>query len=1134
MNHGRELVPLTINVLAGGAPAGTLSATSLAFPRVKVGATTALTARLQNGGNAVLKVTGITRCDDASAAPFTWSPAAPLSIAPGGEATLSITYQPTVAASSTSCLRLGTNDPANPSIQLGVTGAADPAPAGVPGVALSGSSLSFGTGVLAGTYVKKTFDVQSSGAANLDVSGLAPCAGTAAGMFGFSSPLPGTIAPGEARTVTVSYTPTAAGSHAGCLTVTTSAGAIDVQLTGSAIMPAVTCTSCHGGKENASGAPPSDTSGESAVTRRGVGAHSAHLNTQLSPSTARQAADCTACHQAVPSFTSPLHRDGSTDVPFGGVAKAGGAAPSWNPQAPSCGTVYCHGATMPGGTNTAPGWTHVGAGEAACGKCHGVPPDESTGHPAVTGGLTACVSCHPKVMTAAGTVDPAGKHIDGVVDVATCTTCHGSGTQAAPPKDTKGNTATTALGVGAHLQHVNANAVAGAIACGECHGAAVGSCATPGTNGVVDVSFGALANQGTATTWDRTAATCAASYCHGGSGALTGGSATKPVWTRVDGTQASCGSCHGFPPPAPHAQNTSCDTCHPATVKPGGAIDVAGGKHLDGVVEVDSSTMTCSSCHGTPGRSGSDPFIAAAPPTGTNGETATTTRAVGAHLAHLQPGTLSKAYACTDCHNPPTAMDHANGVVEMSFSALAKGTGAPVFNGTTCASTYCHGNFTNGNTANAPSWTGGAAQVGCTSCHGSPPAGTHPANAACGNCHAGYTATTVDPAVHVNGLVEVSQSCTSCHGTSGVNAAPPKDTKGQTATTLVSVGAHQAHATTTLRAAIDCAECHGAAAASYTNTHPDNTVQVTFGALSNSQGGATAWNRTAATCASNYCHGGVAALKGGTATTPVWTRVDGTQKTCGSCHGNPPPASSGHVQRADCGSCHPGYTSSTVNLATHLDGTVEYPAQTCTSCHGSASLVAVAGADANVKAAPPVDTKANTAVTAAGVGVHQAHVNGARSKPVACAECHAGAVPPSTQPIHANGATTVAFGSVSRTGGAAPTYSTTALTCASTFCHGNFTGGAGAAATPAWTAAGALGCTSCHGDPPALPHPQDAACADCHGAGYSTTTVVASTHVDGVVNLTGVHPPGSCTACHGDATRTAVAGADANASSAPP
>ena len=48
------------------------------------------------------------------------------------------------------------------------------------------------------------------------------------------------------------------------------------------------------------------------------------------------------------------------------------------------------------------------------------------------------------------------------------------------------------------------------------------------------------------------------------------------------------------------------------------------------------------------------------------------------------------------------------------------------------------------------------------------------------------------------------------------------------------------------------------------------------------------WNPATGTCASTYCHGST--QLGGAHKVPVWTQVDGTQKTCGSCHGDPPPA----------------------------------------------------------------------------------------------------------------------------------------------------------------------------------------------------------------------------------------------------
>ena len=99
-------------------------------------------------------------------------------------------------------------------------------------------------------------------------------------------------------------------------------------------------------------------------------------------------------------------------------------------------------------------------------------------------------------------------------------------------------------------------------------------------------------------------------------------------------------------------------------------------------------------------------------------------------------------------------------------------------------------------------------------------------------------------------------------------------------------------------------------------------------------------------------------------------------------------------------------------------------------------------------------------------------------------------------------------------------------TCASTYCHGRFTGGAnaGAGATMSWTSTAQVTCTSCHGAPPATgQHGRHSgrSCGDCH-PGYTTTAVNAATHVNGskqignriisLVNRT-------CTnSCHGNET----------------
>jgi predicted CxxxxCH...CXXCH cytochrome family protein len=142
-------------------------------------------------------------------------------------------------------------------------------------------------------------------------------------------------------------------------------------------------------------------------------------------------------------------------------------------------------------------------------------------------------------------------------------------------------------------------------------------------------------------------------------------------------------------------------------------------------------------------------------------------------------------------------------------------------------------------------------------------------------------------------------------------------------------------------APVACSECHVVPASTL---HANGTVTVTFGTRARTGGVAPAWNGTS--CSATYCHG--ATLSGGTATAPVWTTVDGSQRQCTSCHGNPP--STGHHgvsdhKRAGCGGCHAGYGATTANLTAHIDGVKEVgnkitaytsSTRTCTNtCHGN-------------------------------------------------------------------------------------------------------------------------------------------------------------------------------------------------------
>jgi len=345
------------------------------------------------------------------------------------------------------------------------------------------------------------------------------------------------------------------------------------------------------------------------------------------------------------------------------------------------------------------------------------------------------------------------------------------------------------------------------------------------------------------------------------------------------------------------------------------------------------------------------------------------------HPVHLQGGAFANnAYACNTCHNssfqvsfPAPSLGQSNGATP-SFDATSQ----------TCSNVYCHaggqagapGNIVlGGGTLTAPIWSPPSTIV-CGSCHALPGGAVatpwHPAvaaNVACSFCHPGFTRTTVDKAVHVNGQRNVKNlaSCSACHGDSAKTvtpadplfAAPPVDRTGSSATTSVGVGAHQAHLTGTLLRAqpIACTECH-AVPSDLVHVGPalDTPASFRWGPLATTGGLSPTFNLAPATCSSTYCHG--TSLSGGATTVPQWTKVDGSQVACTSCHGNPPPTGqhTRHVsgQGIACVVCHAGYAP--VNKANHINGTVNVdgslvttwtPAtQTCTAvCHGSTSMV---------------------------------------------------------------------------------------------------------------------------------------------------------------------------------------------------
>ena len=681
------------------------------------------------------------------------------------------------------------------------------------------------------------------------------------------------------------------------------------------------CSLCHG--DETSAAPPQALNLATSDSDRGVGAHRGHL-TEASPMFAwHRAVECEDCHIVPVLLADPGHIDfvRPADLTWGAVPSADGASPTFD--GTLCTNVYCHGATLSGGTTTSPQWTSPTP--VTCGMCHGVPPPMP--HP--QGG--ECGDCHGGIApTGLGFAQPE-RHIDGVLDLdhLTCISCHGSAASIAPPTDLSGNVSTTQQGVGAHQNHLSSGAWSRTVQCQDCH-TVPGHYSDPGhldPTLPAELTFSALARaDGAQPVFDG--ATCSNTYCHGAT-LLAGGSNTTPNWTTVDGSQAACGTCHGLPPSSPHPVNADCQACHP-TVGAGGNI-IDPDRHIDGAVDLDLTTAACNACHGS--------ATTGAPPTDTAGNTATTARGVGAHQAHLAMSTWRGPIECTECHIVPTAYADSGHVdtalpAELTFGGLAMAdTATPAFDGASCTNTYCHGaTLIAGGSNTAPAWTTvDGSQAACGTCHGLPPAAPHPTSATCDLCHGDV----IDPGLvireplrHIDGVVDVdfghgptwatgavhgaavnangfgscqachgaaldggasNRSCETCHsgwqtdctfchgGADNDTGAPPASVAGSTARTDRSVGAHTEHVEdTAIHLPLACERCHVTPVAALSPGHVDGDgrAEVSFDSFNP----AGSYDPATGTCASLYCHGNGSALLGG----EIWEN-DPTVG-CDQCH----------------------------------------------------------------------------------------------------------------------------------------------------------------------------------------------------------------------------------------------------------
>lgn len=784
------------------------------------------------------------------------------------------------------------------------------------------------------------------------------------------------------------------------------------------------CTSCHGGLDNNSGAPPSGLRGEIDDTTLAVGAHTIHLE----GSDIAAAYPCQTCH-IVPALSTDVSHldlnragpilDSIAEITWGGIVDSSSAI--WDRASGQCQNLYCHGNFLGGYASNAPVWK--GENQAECGSCHDVgtnPIDLKFHHDfhIETVGLI-CNDCHASVVDSTLNILNTTLHVNGVVDTSivdrtvcnnchdvgtgSCVTCHGGldNQTGAPPYGLRDEVAADLLAVGAHTSHVDNGTLADAFDCDACHTPVL---AVADTNhleadSIAEITWGNIS--GNNSNWDRNNATCSDTYCHGN---FTGGNNfNTPVWTAAN--QAECGSCHdnGTNPALllwkhnfhVNSAGLDCSACHSTVVDDLLAI-IDLNLHVNGIVDtVVADTTVCDACHGNVVGScischGGVDNLTGAPPQGVEGELLTTELAVGAHTTHVEGGQFAEAVECSSCHVVPIDPDAPNHrdldpIPEIIWGGISGASSSWDRNNATCSDTYCHGNFTGGNSLNAPIWTGDS-QADCGSCHdvGSNPAnllGVHEEHVSyfgllCTDCHSTVIDSTlaiINKGLHINGTVESQtlsqqrcdvchssdpQYCTSCHGgTDNQTGAPPVGIEGETSTTALAVGAHTTHLEGKDKTyGFACSSCHVVPTSFVDAGHydTDSTAEITWSAFA---GLSPSWDRASATCADTYCHGD---FRGGYASNiPIWTGSN--QSVCGSCHNvgsNPIDLRDRHDKHVNdkglgCFECHSTTVDNELNIIGkdfHVNGTnnVSYAnAPDGTYSDGSCSNVGVDGCHDN-------------------------------------------------------------------------------------------------------------------------------------------------------------------------------------------
>lgn len=754
-----------------------------------------------------------------------------------------------------------------------------------------------------------------------------------------------------------------------------------------------------------------------------TGSHNAHANTL--------GISCSKCHGVISNnihvdgavfwkLTTSWNRIGASATydPAGAVGpSASGDTAAVAPSASfgTCNNFYCH-SDGNGSYPSIPTWG--GSLAANCLGCHGgsaTPASLNTlshqahmNNAAYLGTNFGCVDCHSKTVSSDTVISNSANHVNAFKDFSgakayrtgysggNCTTyCHSGGKAGAPAatavnwstgpaiSDCKACHGVTGSYAGeptyangaAPLVNNHNKHVASAGDCVKCHfrttsnGTAIVAGSAMHIDKVMNVNFSrpnTLTNY--SGVYNNGTRTCSATYCHGGS---------APVW---GGSALACNQCHEASNLLPQGH-----TIHWASTANAGKFSNMSGN----VSTAGAYRFTCSSCHGTNGTLHAGGPIASQSAADIFFGFSTAGRGAAANTAYnsTRPGT--------------GVLDSKN------FYYTTGGAGS-------CNSTYCHSNGRGGNGINAfYNWTSNVASLGCGGCHGiatttggNALSGRHEkhvnnatylgSNFKCAECHdktmdAASDTSITDKAKHVNKFIDYSGAsaykagfntgtkvcstswchsngklgtgaaytasvtwttaavprfrCNQCHGNVSSTYGEPGYANGGAAT--ATANNHTIHVVTK---SYTCDKCHKNTVklASYTTLLSGNTAHlnkniqdVAFQGFSSAWRATTNYTAGTKTCNNIYCHSSGT----GVYSNPVWGQgtlnCSGCHPTLSGAHGKhignllsagtvtfynytsvksigdeaSPVAGDGY--KFGCANCHP------LTVANHLNGIIE-------------------------------------------------------------------------------------------------------------------------------------------------------------------------------------------------------------------